>query len=115
MPKQTPRAATIKNNTYMNINTLLQSGANVSITVTPTDLKEFALSLIQEAVEIGKKQRKPERYLTQKEAAEKLNVSENTLWRWRKIGYLIPSKVGKAAHYKLSDIENLLEGGYERK
>lgn len=94
----------------MNINTLLESGANVSITVTPTDLKEFALSLIQEAVEIGKKQRKPERYLTQKEVAEKLNVSENTLWRWRKTGYLVPSKVGNAVHYKLSDIENLLEG-----
>ena len=30
----------------MRIETLLESGANVSITVTPTDLKEFALSLV---------------------------------------------------------------------
>ena len=65
----------------MRIETLLESGANVAITVTPTDLKEFALSLINEAINIGSKQKTPESYLTQKEAAEKLNVSENTLWR----------------------------------
>ena len=94
----------------MRIETLLESGANVSITVTPTDLKEFALSLINDAIEIGGKQKTPESYLTQKEAAEKLNVSENTLWRWKKAKYLVPSKVGNAVYYKLSDIEKLLEG-----
>lgn len=94
----------------MRIETLLESGANVSVTVTPTDLKEFALSLIKEAMELGGKQKTPERYLTQKEAAVKLNVSENTLWRWKKTKYLVPSKVGNAVYYKLSDIEKLLEG-----
>lgn len=94
----------------MRIETLLESGANVSVTVTPTDLKEFAQSLIKEAMEIGGKQKTPERYLTQKEAAEKLRVSENTLWRWKKTNYLTPSKVGNGVYYKLSDIERLLEG-----
>lgn len=94
----------------MRIETLLESGANVSVTITPTDLKEFALSLIKEAMELGGKQKTPERYLTQKEAAVKLNVSENTLWRWKKTKYLVPSKVGNAVYYKLSDIEKLLEG-----
>ncbi len=94
----------------MRIETLLESGANVAITVTPTDLKEFALSLINEAINIGSKQKTPESYLTQKEVAEKLNVSENTLWRWKKIGYLSPAKVGNSVYYKLSDIEKLLEG-----
>lgn len=94
----------------MRIETLLESGANVSVTVTTTDLKEFALSLIKEAMELGGKQKTPERYLTQKEAAAKLNVSENTLWRWKKTNYLMPSKVGNAVYYKLSDIEKLLEG-----
>lgn len=91
----------------MNIETLLKSGANVSITVTPTDLKEFALSLIQEAAKIGSEQKNPERYLTQKEAAEKLNVSENTLWRWKRSKYLTPVKIGNSVYYRLSDIENL--------
>lgn len=94
----------------MRIETLLESGANVAITVTPTDLKEFALSLINEAINIGSKQKTPESYLTQKEAAEKLNVSENTLWRWKKTKYLVPSKVRNSVYYKLSDIEKLLEG-----
>ena len=94
----------------MRIETLLESGANVSIMVTPTDLKEFALSLIQEAAKMGSEQKTPESYLTQKEAAEKLNVSENTLWRWKKTKYLVPSKVGNSVYYKLSDIEKLLEG-----
>ena len=94
----------------MRIETLLESGANVAITVTPTDLKEFALNLINEAINIGREQKTPERYLTQKEAAEKLNASENTLWRWKKTKYLVPSKVGNSVYYKLSDIEKLLEG-----
>ena len=94
----------------MRIESLLESSANVSITVTPTDLKEFALSLINEAMDMGCKQKTPESYLTQKEAAEKLNVSESTLWRWKKTKYLVPSKVGKTVYYKLSDIENLLGG-----
>ena len=73
----------------MIIESLLESGANVLITITPTDLKEFAVSLINEAINIGSKQKMPESYLTQKEVAEKLNVSENTLWRWKKIKYLV--------------------------
>lgn len=56
----------------MRIETLLESGANVAITVTPTDLKEFALSLINEAINIGSKQKTPESYLTQKEAAREI-------------------------------------------
>ena len=91
----------------MNIKTLLESGANVSITVTPADLKEFALTMIQEATKIGGKQKTPESYLTQKEAAKKLNVSENTLWRWKQTGYLTPIKIGNSVYYRSSDIENL--------
>lgn len=90
----------------MNIKTLLESGANVSITVTPADLKEFALTMIQEATKIGGKQKTPESYLTQKEAAKKLNVSENTLWRWKQTGYLT-IKIGNSVYYRSSDIENL--------
>ena len=94
----------------MQIEKLIQNGANISVTITPTDLKEFAQGLIKEAMEVGGKQKTPEAYLTKKEVAEKLNVSENTLWRWNKSSYLVPSKVGNAVYYKVSDIERLLEG-----
>lgn len=91
----------------MDIETLLKNSANISISVTLSDLKEYSLSLIKQGIEIGMKQYTEKKYLTQKEAAEKLNVSENTLWRWNKTGYLTPVKVGNSVYYRLSDIENL--------
>lgn len=91
----------------MNIKTLLDSGANISITITPADLKEFALTIIQESIKMGNEQKTPESYLTQKETAEKLKVSENTLWRWKRTGYLMPIKIGNSVYYRASDIEKL--------
>ena len=91
----------------MDIKDLLNEGANISVSVTLSDLKEYSLSLIQQGIEIGMKQYTEKSYLTQKEAAEKLNVSENTLWRWKKTGYLTPVKVGNSVYYRLSDIEKL--------
>jgi len=91
------------------IKDLLASGVNISITVTPSDLKEFAYVLIDEAKEIGRAEKTTEKYLTQKEVVEKLRVSACTLWRWKQTGYLVPSKVGNAVYYKSSDIEKLLE------
>ena len=91
----------------MDIKDLLNEGANISVSVTLSDLKEYSLSLIQQGIEIGMKQYTEKSYLTQKEAAEKLNVSENTLWRWKKTGYLTPVKVGNSVYYRFSDIEKL--------
>lgn len=95
----------------MNIQELINIGANVSVTVTTADLKEFALCLIKETREL--KDGKPEaeeRYLTTRETAKKLGVSENTLWRWGRSKYLAPVKVGGTLYYKMSDIEKLLKG-----
>ncbi len=92
----------------MSIEELMNSNANVSITVTPADLKEFALSLIEEAMKMGSRQKEPEKYLTQKEVAKMLGVSENTLWRWKRTNYLVPSKVGNSVYYRQSDIDALL-------
>ena len=91
----------------MDIKDLLNEGVNISVSVTLSDLKEYSLSLIQQGIEIGMKQYTEKSYLTQKETAEKLNVSENTLWRWKKTGYLTPVKVGNSVYYRFSDIEKL--------
>lgn len=92
------------------ISNLINSGASVTVAVTPTDLKEFALYLIDEAKKMAKEEARQEAYLTVKEVSERLNVSKNTLWRWRKENYLLPSKVGSKCYYKLSDIERLKGG-----
>lgn len=93
----------------MNISDLISSGANVAITITPLDLKEFALSLIEQAQAV-KPKNGTEQYLSPDEAAKKLGVTTNTLWRWNKTKYLCPVKVGHKCFYKLSDINKKLEG-----
>ena len=93
----------------MNIFNLIESGANVAITVTPTDLKEFALNIIEQA-QMAKAKEETEQYLSPKEASKTLKVSINTLWRWNKEKYLCPIKVGHRSVYKLSEITKLMEG-----
>lgn len=98
----------------MNINELLSSGANVAITITPTDLKEFAMYLIDETLSAKEQVPEPERYLTPDETAKMLEVSKNTLWRWDKESYLSPVKIGRKSRYKLSDVNTLLVGQPQR-
>lgn len=93
----------------MNIETLLKSGANVAITVTPADLKEFAVSLINETMRINAVQGNQDNCLSRKEVTEKLHVSEGTLWRWERNGYLSPLKIGGRVLYRATDIETLLK------
>ena len=92
----------------MNIKELLalSEGANISITVTQTDLKEFALFLIDETLSAMNQ----DTYLTPDDVAGELGVSKNTLWRWDKIGYLSPVKVGRKSLYRKSDIDALRSG-----
>ena len=92
----------------MNLKDLLSVGANVAITITPTDLKEFALYLIDEYQAARNQETKPETYLTPDDVASELGVSTNTLWRWQRIGYLMPVKVGRKSLYKRSEVDSLL-------
>jgi predicted DNA-binding transcriptional regulator AlpA len=91
----------------MNIAELISNGVGVTISVTPTDLKEFALELLEEANQVKKE---PEQFLTADETSKKLNVTSTTLWRWNKENYLKPIKIGRKPYYKLSDVNKLMEG-----
>ncbi len=95
----------------MSIQEIIKSGANISITVSALDLKEFALSLISEREEDKRKSVPvPETYLTQDEVSVKLQVDKSTLWRWNKSGYLNKVRVGGKVRYRLSDVTKLMEG-----
>ena len=76
-------------NKDMMIKELLASNenANISVTVSVADLKEFAMFLIDEVQTAKAVEQKPEEYLTPQEVAEKLKVSTNTLWRWNNTKY----------------------------
>lgn len=53
---------------------------------------------------------KEEKFLTIKQVAELLGVTEPTLWRWNKEGILKRVKVGNKVRYKESDVKKVLEG-----
>ncbi len=92
----------------MNINELLNVNANVSVCVSLADLREFVGELVAEAS--AKPVETEEKYLSVDEVSKLLNVSQNTLWRWNKSGYLCATKVGRTPMYKLSDVNNLRQG-----
>ena len=87
---------------------LANIGANVSVNVSVGDLKEFGLALIAEAA--ARPQEAEEKFLSVDEVCEMLHVSQNTLWRWNRNGYLHSIKVGRTPMYRLSDVNNLRQG-----
>lgn len=85
---------------------------NVQLVITTEDLKVFALTLIHESnVDKEKAERERNTLLTTKKAAELLDVTLPTLWRWGKIGALVPVKIGSKNRYRLSDINRILNEG----
>ena len=102
----------------MDINSIFESGANVTLSVTPADLREFFLAIAKEIMDNAptvKEGPQQEAYLSNDEVAAKLGVSKNTLWRWGRDGYLKPFKVGKKLFYKSSDVEALMQQGGDEK
>ena len=89
--------------TNMNPNTLL--------VISAADLKEFALELMDEFANSPKSGYCPDNYLTIAETAKKYGVSESTLYRWTRIGYLPKVKLGGKSFYRESNIIKLMEGG----
>lgn len=93
----------------MNIQELLESGRNVSITLQLSDLVELIdLAIIKAKEEFETK--KKETYLTTDKASEALGVSRVTLWRWDKDNYLNAIEIGGKRRYRLSDVNKILEG-----
>lgn len=52
-------------------------------------------------------QDKKEAYLSTEMVCDLLQVTKPTLWRWQKLNYLVPVKVGRKNFYKQSDIDAL--------
>ena len=96
----------------MSLQEFIDSGANVSITVSGSDLLQFANHLIRaskEELENTLLTKQKETYITPDEAKVQLHVDRSTLWRWAKTGYLIPVEVGGKRLYKQSDIDIILD------
>jgi hypothetical protein len=102
----------------MNLNNLLESGNNITVSVSLVDLKEFAAVLIdntKKELELVVISDKAETYPSPKQVCEILDVDLSTLWRWNKRGYLCSSEVGGKRRYKMSEVKAILNGGGIRK
>lgn len=97
----------------MALKDILTSGASVSITVSAADLREFFAEVARQVIN-QEKATEAQHYdvtMTQKEVCDYLGVSKATLWRWEKIGYLIPStRMGARPMYRKSVVEQLKKG-----
>ena len=95
----------------MSINKVNSMNPNTLLVINVADLKEFALELMDEFANSSKSGNKSDKYLTIAETAKKYGISESTLYRWTRIGYLPKVKLGGKSFYRESNIIKLMEGG----
>lgn len=95
----------------MDLLNLLQDNANVNITISAGQLMEVVDYAIQKTKAEFEQKQIPETYIKRKKAAELLNITLSTLWRWERENYLMPVKQGGKVLYKQSDIDRIINGG----
>ena len=95
----------------MNIEVLQDLGANITLMVQHSDLKEFANQVVSQAIEGYRREvsaQSEERLLTIKQVSELLSVDKSTLYRWEKADYLRPRKIGGLVRYVKSDVDEII-------
>lgn len=91
----------------------LESNPNVIIQVRLSDLIEANQTLIDKTrkdLEQMITDSNAETYPSREKVMQMLEVSNATLWRWDKQGYLKPVNIGGKRRYRMSDIKKILEG-----
>ena len=86
----------------------------LQVTISLGELVEANRMLIAEAKHELEQEicdQRAEIYISRSQAMQTLGVSSSTLWRWKKMGYLIPVTVGANDRYRMSDIRRIMEGG----
>lgn len=89
-------------------NLLRDEHANVSVTLSLADLREFVNELLENGTAANPAPAEVERsreLMTRDEVCEYLGVTKPTLHRWNKLGYLTCVKVGSKVRYRREDIE----------
>lgn len=92
------------------IENLMQSKSVTLHVFTDEQLEAYSTNLINKMISLKEQAAPEEEYVTMDEVSSKLQVTKTTLWRWAKVGYLNPIKVGGKSFYKSSDINKLMEG-----
>ena len=89
-----------------------EGSANVIVQVKAEDLMRFADAIYEraqtDALELLSKKDEDD-LIPKKEAKTMLGgVSDATLWRWERDGYLIPERFGRKIMYRKSEIQGLM-------
>lgn len=93
----------------MNYQDLLNSGANVSVTLKLEDLREIIKEVTGNQKHISKTSQ-PEEFLSRKEVLSILKIDSSTLWSWEKTGYIKSFPFGGRKRYKSVDVEAIRTG-----
>lgn len=92
---------------------LVESHPDVIISIRAADLlaaNEELIKRTRQELEQLITDANTETYPSAKKVAELLDVDKSTLWRWAKVGYLVPINVGGKRRYRMSDVKRILEG-----
>ena len=92
------------------VNLLRDKRANVNVTLSLEDLREFVTELLENGTAAAPAPASIEsehsrELMTRDEVCEYLGVTKPTLHRWNKQGYLTCVKVGSKVRYRREDIE----------
>lgn len=93
----------------MNYRDLLNSGANVSITLKLDDLREI-FKEINGSLKPNSKEQQSEEFLSRKEVLSILKIDSSTLWSWEKTGYIKSYPFGVRKRYRFADVEAIRTG-----
>ena len=93
----------------MNYKALLESGANVSVTVNLDDLKAI-FKEVAGGFNPARQEPPAEEFLSHREVLVRLGIDSSTLWSWEKTGYIRSFPFGGRKRYKLSDVEAIRTG-----
>jgi hypothetical protein len=99
---------------YLSLLQLAKECPGLQVTITLGELVEANRLLIAEAkreLEQEIADSKAETYVSRAQAMQILGKGSTTLWRWKKLGYLVPVTVGAIDRYRMSDIRRIMEGG----
>lgn len=95
-----------------NLVQLAKECPSLHVTITLGELVEANTQLIAETKQELEQlitDANTETYPSRGKVMEMLDVSEATLWRWAKTGYLVPLNVGGKRRYRMSDVKRILE------
>ena len=96
---------------FLNIVELAKECPDFTINVRVADLIEANKKLVEDvrlSLENKVRAELEEKFLSRDEVADLLNVTKPTLWRWEKINYLVPFRMGGKVLYKLSEVKDIM-------